>query len=50
MEEVDIVKKITILIPVYNEEEVNLTLYKRLTNVINQMPLYSYELLNTSYI
>lgn len=38
-------KKITILIPAYNEEEVILILYQRLTNVIDQIPHYEFELL-----
>lgn len=38
-------KTITILIPVYNEEDVLQMLYKRITSVINKIPLYNFEVL-----
>jgi glycosyltransferase involved in cell wall biosynthesis len=38
-------KKITILIPAYNEQEVLSQLYERLSKVINRIPLYDFEIL-----
>ena len=38
-------KKVTILIPAYNEEEVLYTLYDRLENVINKLNNYEFEVL-----
>ncbi|WP_147534145.1 glycosyltransferase family 2 protein [Bacillus marasmi] len=38
-------KKITILIPAYNEQDVLYQLYNRLSTVINQLPRYRFELL-----
>ena len=38
-------KKVSILIPAYNEEEVLYTLYDRLENVINKLNNYEFEVL-----
>jgi polyisoprenyl-phosphate glycosyltransferase len=38
-------KKVTILVPAYNEEDVLQQLYSRLINVFNTLPLYKFELL-----
>jgi glycosyltransferase involved in cell wall biosynthesis len=38
-------KKITILVPAYNEEEVLQQLYYRLNNVISTIPFYEFEIL-----
>lgn len=38
-------KKITILVPAYNEEEVLQQFYKRLNNVIRNIPFYQFEIL-----
>lgn len=38
-------KKVTILVPAYNEEDVIQQLYTRLVTVFNTMPLYEFELL-----
>ncbi|WP_223065901.1 glycosyltransferase family 2 protein [Paenibacillus caui] len=38
-------KKITILIPAYNEEEVLFSLYERLQSVIDRLPQFQFELL-----
>jgi polyisoprenyl-phosphate glycosyltransferase len=38
-------KKVTILVPAYNEEDVLQQLYSRLINVFNTLPLYTFELL-----
>lgn len=38
-------KKITILIPAYNEQDVLYLLYERLMNVISQVPIYDFEIL-----
>ena len=39
------VKKITIIIPAYNEEESIPYLYERLKNVINEIENYEFEIL-----
>ena len=38
-------KLITILVPAYNEQEVLPMLYERLTNLINTLPNYNFEIL-----
>ncbi len=38
-------KKISIIVPVYNEQEVLPFFYKRITEVLSQLPNYDYELL-----
>ena len=38
-------KKITILVPVYNEEEVLEIFYKEITKVINSIKNYRFEIL-----
>lgn len=38
-------KKVTILVPAYNEEDVLQQLYTRLVSVFNTLPLYDFELL-----
>ncbi|MEH7356559.1 glycosyltransferase family 2 protein [Neobacillus drentensis] len=38
-------KKVTVLVPAYNEEDVLQQLYSRLVNVFNTLPIYEFEIL-----
>ena len=38
-------KKLSIIVPIYNEEETLTVLYKTVTNILQQFPSYDYEII-----